>query len=76
MRTCNSTGGGDAFTGAFGLAPMQGHDAAEAARWAVAASEVAVTAFGAQPSFPDAAALKDRLSLWCRCEPCDELPAP
>jgi ribokinase len=71
VEVVDTTGAGDAFTGAFALALMQGHDVAEAARWAVAASEVAVTAFGAQPSFPDAAALRQRLALERRCERCD-----
>jgi ribokinase len=72
VEVVDTTGAGDAFTGAFAIALMRGDDALEAARQAVAASEVAVTAFGAQPSFPDAAALRQRLALEHRCERCDD----
>jgi ribokinase len=72
VEVVDATGAGDAFTGAFAIALMQGHDVEEAAQWAVAASEVAVTAFGAQPSFPDAAALRQRVALQRRCERCDD----
>lgn len=52
VRPVDSTGAGDAFTGAFAVALLEGQRVEEAAAWAVAASEVAVTAYGSQPAYP------------------------
>jgi ribokinase len=62
VDTVDSTGAGDAFTGAFALALLAGRPPREAAEWGVAASTVAVTAWGSQPSYPDAAALEEELA--------------
>lgn len=62
----DTTGAGDAFAGALAAALAQGRDMAEAVRWAVAAADIAVTAFGSQPAYPDRAALDRRLAL-VRC---------
>ena len=48
----DQTGAGDAFAGGMGFALLKGKEMAEAARYAVAASHVAVTAYGSQQSYP------------------------
>lgn len=48
----DTTGAGDAFTGALAVALLEGQDAEAAARFAVVVSTLAVTAYGAQPSYP------------------------
>jgi len=53
----DTTGAGDAFSGAFAVALLDGASVSDAVLCAVAASEVAVTTYGAQPSYPD----RDRL---------------
>jgi len=62
VPTVDSTGAGDAFTGAFAVALLRGLPSHEAARWGVAASTLAVTAWGSQPSYPDARALEAELA--------------
>ncbi len=54
----DSTGAGDAFAGALSVAIAEGRSHAEAARFAVAASHLAVTGYGSQPAYPDRAALE------------------
>lgn len=55
----DSTGAGDAFTGAFAVARLEGRSPPAAARFAVAASTAAVTGYGAQPAYPDRQAIED-----------------
>jgi ribokinase len=49
----DSTGAGDAFTGVFAIALMEGHGPREAAAWGVAAANQAVTVYGSQPGYPE-----------------------
>ena len=48
----DTTGAGDAFTGAFAVALLEERSPSDAARFAVAASSLAVTAYGAQAAYP------------------------
>lgn len=48
----DKTGAGDAFAGAMGTALLEGKPIDEAATMAVAASHLAVTAYGSQQSYP------------------------
>lgn len=48
----DKTGAGDAFAGGLAVALMEGRPLIEAAAFAVAASHVAVTAYGSQPAYP------------------------
>lgn len=57
VEVVDTTGAGDAFTGAFAVALLEGRAPPEAARFAVAASTAAVMAYGAQPSYPDRSAV-------------------
>ena len=63
VEVVDATGAGDAFAAAFALALIEGRDAREAARRGVAASEIAVSAWGAQPSYPERDAWEARLAL-------------
>lgn len=58
----DTNGAGDAFAGALAAALAQGHDMLRAACHGVAAADVAVGGYGAQPSYPDARALEARLN--------------
>jgi ribokinase len=58
----DTTGAGDAFTGAFGVRLAQGGDVAEAARWGSAAGALACTVPGVVPSLPSEEALTGLLS--------------
>jgi ribokinase len=62
VDTVDSTGAGDAFTGAFAVALLKGLGMREAAQWGVAASTLAVGGWGSQPSYPDGAALAAELA--------------
>lgn len=62
MEVVDSTGAGDAFTGAFAVALLEGRDPLQAARHGVAASALAVTVYGSQPAYPDRARLEALLS--------------
>jgi ribokinase len=53
----DSTGAGDAFTGALTAALAGGADLESAARQAVRVAAISVTRPGAQPSYPSAAEL-------------------
>jgi len=53
----DTTGAGDAFTGALAWRLAEGDDLAEATRWAVRAGAAAVRRPGAQPSYPTVAEL-------------------
>jgi ribokinase len=55
----DSTGAGDAFAGALAVAIAERRSHAEAARFAVAASHLAVTGYGSQPAYPDRAQLEE-----------------
>jgi ribokinase len=48
----DTTGAGDAFAGALAVALTEGRPALEATLLAVAASSLAVTAYGSQPAYP------------------------
>jgi ribokinase len=58
LDVVDTTGAGDAFAGTLAAAIATGHTVVEAARLAVAAAACAVTAFGAQESYPDRPALE------------------
>ena len=58
----DQTGAGDAFAGGMGVALLEGRSAMEAARYAVAASHLAVTAYGSQQSYPDRATFDQMLA--------------
>ncbi|MBA1275920.1 ribokinase [Pseudomonas azotifigens] len=53
VRPIDSTGAGDAFTGVFAIALLEGREPHEAAAWGVAAANLAVTAYGSKPAYPD-----------------------
>jgi ribokinase len=57
VEVVDTTGAGDAFAGALATAISAGCSIIEAVRLAVAAATCAVTAFGAQESYPDRLAL-------------------
>jgi len=52
VEVVDTTGAGDAFTGALSVALLEGYPLHHAARFAVAASHLAVTAYGSQPAYP------------------------
>lgn len=52
VTVIDTTGAGDAFAGAMGVAILEQRSHADAVRFAVAASHIAVTRYGAQPSYP------------------------
>jgi len=60
-RAVDTTGAGDAFTGAFAASLLQGDDAVEAACWGVAASNYAVGHYGSQPAYPSRAEIERQL---------------
>ncbi|MBD1554655.1 PfkB family carbohydrate kinase [Pseudomonas typographi] len=47
----DATGAGDAFTGVFAIALLEGQPASEAALWATAAAHLAVAGYGSQPAY-------------------------
>lgn len=47
----DTTGAGDAFTGAFTIALLESGDGVEAAAWGVASANLATTGYGSQPSY-------------------------
>ncbi|QIB49849.1 PfkB family carbohydrate kinase [Pseudomonas sp. OIL-1] len=49
----DSTGAGDAFTGVFSVALLEGMSALDAAAWGVASANLAVTGYGSQPAYAD-----------------------
>ncbi|KAA2213418.1 ribokinase [Teichococcus oryzae] len=53
VEVVDSTGAGDAFSGALAVALLEGKDAVAAAAFAVTASHLAVTAYGSQEAYPD-----------------------
>ena len=52
VKVTDTTGAGDAFAGALAVAVLERRSCLEAARFAVAASHLAVTGYGSQPAFP------------------------
>ena len=52
VEPVDTTAAGDTFNGAMCVALCEGYSLAEAVRFATAASSIAVTRFGAQPSIP------------------------
>ncbi|SDR90278.1 ribokinase [Halopseudomonas xinjiangensis] len=48
----DTTGAGDCFTGVLAIALLEGREPIEAAAWAVAASNAAVTTYGSKPAYP------------------------
>lgn len=58
VTAVDTTGAGDAFTGALAARLAAGDDVAEAARFAVRVGAASVTKPGAQPSYPTAAELQ------------------
>ncbi|MEU5690615.1 ribokinase [Actinosynnema sp. NPDC020468] len=57
VEVVDTTGAGDAFTGALAVGLAGGADPVAAARFAVRVAALSVTARGAQPSYPDRAAV-------------------
>lgn len=49
----DTTGAGDAFTGVLAIALLEGRGPLEAALWAVAAANLAVTGYGSQAAYAD-----------------------
>lgn len=58
----DTTGAGDAFAGAMGVALFEGQALVDAARFAVAAATVAVTTYGSQEAYPSRDELDRMLS--------------
>lgn len=66
VTVVDTTGAGDAFAGAMAVAVLERRAPAEAARFAVAASHLAVTAYGSQPAYPsrdDIERMQERLRI-------------
>lgn len=53
VEPVDTTGAGDAFTGVFAVALLEGLEPREAAAWGVAAANLAVTDYGSQPAYAD-----------------------
>lgn len=53
MHPTDTTGAGDAFTGVFAIALLEGREPLEAAALGVAAANLAVTGYGSKPAYPD-----------------------
>lgn len=52
VQVIDTTGAGDAFAGALSVALLEGRSVRAAARFAVAAADLSVQSYGAQPSYP------------------------
>ena len=61
VEVVDTTGAGDAFTAAFAVALLEEQPPLQSAAFAVAASELAVTAYGAQAAYPDRERLEAQL---------------
>jgi ribokinase len=61
VQVVDKTGAGDAFAGALAVALVEKLDPLDAGKFALAAAHVAVTRYGAQPSFPNRAELLQML---------------
>lgn len=62
VKAIDTVGAGDCFNGAFAVALLEGHDPAEAARFASAAAAISVTRRGAQASMPSRSEVDQFLS--------------
>jgi ribokinase len=69
VEIIDKTGGGDAFAGALAVALLEGREPLAAAQFAMAAAHVAVTRYGAQPSFPNRTELDAMLAQLQRAMP-------
>ena len=61
MKAVDTTGAGDAFTGAFAVALLEGQDARAAAEFAVTATELAVSIDGSQAGYRARGEFMERL---------------
>ncbi|MDQ2694777.1 MAG: ribokinase [Pseudomonadota bacterium] len=61
VEVIDTTGAGDAFAGALAVALWEGKDPVAAARFATAASSLAVSGYGSQPAYPDRRAVEGLL---------------
>lgn len=61
VQAIDTTGAGDAFTGAFALALLEGQDAHRAVLFGVVATELAVQRYGSQPGYRPRAEFMERL---------------
>lgn len=61
VEPTDMTGAGDAFAAALAVALLENRPLLEAARWAVAASAIAVTRYGAQAAYPNRRELENQL---------------
>ena len=61
-QVVDTTGAGDCFTAAFGVATLEGRVGADALRFASAAASICVTRKGAMPSLPHREEVQERLS--------------
>ncbi len=61
VSVVDTTGAGDAFTGALAVAVLERRSPRDAALFATAASHLAVTKWGSQPAYPDRARIKSLL---------------
>lgn len=62
VQVVDTTGAGDAFTGALAVALTQGFDLADSLAFAVHAGSLACTVLGAQPSMPSRAQVEQSLA--------------
>lgn len=53
VEPVDTTGAGDAFTGVFAIALLEGRAPREAAAWGVAAANLSITVYGSQPAYPE-----------------------
>lgn len=60
-RVIDTTGAGDAFTGAFAFAIWDSQKTSDAIRFAISASTLAVEKYGSQPAYPDLEAIEKKL---------------
>jgi ribokinase len=58
VQVVDSTGAGDAFTGALGVALLEGQSPEQAMLFATAASHCAVTGYGSQEAYPTRTAIE------------------
>lgn len=61
VKVVDTSGAGDAFTGAIAVALLERQDIRNAVLLAGAATELAVTAYGAQPSYPTRESLQSQM---------------
>lgn len=66
VAVVDTTGAGDAFAAAFAVALLERRSHDDAARFAVAASSLAVTGYGSQPAYPSRTRI-EQLARQLRC---------